>query len=222
MAGATQSDEAFIRAHTRLSAAVLVPEVMLHLAEEPFGIWRATEQEGAVMRPFWGFAWPGGQAVARYILDNPAIVAGRSVVDIGAGSGLAAIAASRAGAAAVTAADIDPLAVAATRLNVEVNDVRVATTSRDLLADDTEAYDVTVIGDLFYEEGLAQAVTRYIEMALRRGSLLLFADRGTVRPPPGAEPLARYAASVAPELQEGFIEEAVVWRLGAAFECSYA
>src|ERR1700761_4177205 len=122
---------AFILANTEALAPPLTPELQLHLAVEVMPLWRKTEEELAAMGappPFWAFAWAGGQALARYILDNPAEVAGREVLDIGSGSGLVAIAAMKAGAASVLAADIDPYAAAAIALNAKINGVEVATT----------------------------------------------------------------------------------------------
>ena len=119
---------AFVRTYTRLMRPPQVPELRLHLAEDAFGLWKRTEKEvghPGVPPPYWAFAWPGGQALARYLLDHPAVVLGRSVFDLGSGSGLVAIAAARAGAAAVTAGDVDAFAVAAIDLNAEANEVSV-------------------------------------------------------------------------------------------------
>jgi predicted nicotinamide N-methyase len=127
--------EAFVRAHTRLTACPLVPEIVLHLADEPISLWERTEDElraGDQPPPFWAFAWAGGQALARYLLDHPQVVRGCSVLDVGAGSGLVAIAAARAGAVVVTAADIDSFAIAAIGLNAAANGVRLTVTQADL------------------------------------------------------------------------------------------
>jgi predicted nicotinamide N-methyase len=132
--------ETFIRAHTRPAPVALVPEVCLHQADEPIALWERTERGagGQQPPPFWAFAWAGGQALARYLLDHPTLVAGRRVLDLAAGSGLVAIAAARAGAAAVTANDIDPLSLAAVTVNAAANDVAVTVLPGDLLDADTE------------------------------------------------------------------------------------
>ena len=137
---------AFIRANTKLLPVPLVPEIRLHLAEESLPIWRKTEEELGEMNvppPYWAFAWAGGQALARYILDNPATVAGAHVLDLGSGSGLTAIAAMRAGAARVLAADIDALALAAIDLNAAANAVAVEATREDLLAASTRTVSMS-------------------------------------------------------------------------------
>jgi predicted nicotinamide N-methyase len=210
---------AFIRANTRLIAPPLVPDVRLHLAEESLPIWRKTEEELGEMNvppPYWAFAWAGGQALARYLLDNPALVAGRAVLDLGCGAGLAAIAAMRAGAAGTLAADIDSLALTATRLNAKVNGVDVTTTSNDLLAaapppDRT----VVLVGDLFYERGLAERVTHFVRLACANGALVLVGDPRRSYFPPGLfVEAAEYRVPVTRELEDAEIKRTSVWRLG--------
>ncbi len=174
------SSLAFIRANTRLLAPPLVPEIRLHLAEESVPIWQKTEEELGEMNvppPYWAFAWAGGQALARYLLDNPELTAGKRVLDLGSGSGLTAIAAMMAGAASVLAADIDAFALAAAQLNAEANGVAIDTTAEDLLARVTPiAADVVLVGDLFYERQLADRVLAYIEAAAKAGALVLIGD----------------------------------------------
>ena len=170
---------AFIRANTKLLPVPLVPEIRLHLAEESLPIWRKTEEELGEMNvppPYWAFAWAGGQALARYILDNPATVAGARVLDLGSGSGLTAIAAMRAGAARVLAADIDALALAAIDLNAAANAVAVEATREDLLAGAPDRFDIVLVGDLFYERTLAERVLAFIEAASANGSEILVGD----------------------------------------------
>ena len=157
----------------------LVPEIRLHIAEESVPIWQKTEEELGAMNippPYWAFAWAGGQALARYLLDNPALVAGRRVLDLGSGSGLVAIAAAKAGAARVLAADIDALALAAIGLNAAANAVTLETTADDLLAAPPGAFDVVLIGDLFYERPLAERVLAFAEAARAGGALVLAGD----------------------------------------------
>ncbi|HKB36698.1 MAG TPA: 50S ribosomal protein L11 methyltransferase, partial [Gemmataceae bacterium] len=138
----------FITANTRLLPVPLVPEIRLHLAEESLAIWRQTEEELGrlnVPPPWWAFAWAGGQALARYVLDNPALAAGRSVLDLGAGSGLAGIAARKAGAVRILAADTDPFAVAAVALNAQANAVALETTADNLLAAAPGPFDLVLV-----------------------------------------------------------------------------
>ena len=150
----------FIRANTKLLPVPLVPEIHLYLAEESLPIWRKTEEELGEMNvppPYWAFAWAGGQALARYLLDNPEPLAGAHVLDLGSGSGLTAIAAMRAGATRVLAADIDALALSAIDLNAAANSVTVEFTQEDLLARVPGRFDVVLVGDLFYERTLGRA-----------------------------------------------------------------
>ncbi|HVW72033.1 MAG TPA: 50S ribosomal protein L11 methyltransferase [Rhizomicrobium sp.] len=156
--------QAFITANAALMAPPLVPEIRLYLATEVVPLWRATEDELAaigVPPPYWAFAWAGGQALARYVLDNPALVAGKRVLDIGSGSGLVAIAAARAGAAGVLAADIDAFACAAIGLNAAANACTVATTQDDLIGA-LCSWDVILVGDLFYERPLAERLLAWL------------------------------------------------------------
>src|ERR1051326_2809148 len=144
---------AFIRANTRLGRAPLVPEIPLYLASEITPIWQATEDwlcERALQPPFWAFAWPGGQALARHVLDHPALVAGRRVLDFAAGGGIAAIACARAGAASVEAAEIDDFACAAIRLNAAGNGVAVIVAAGDVVGSACR-WDVILCGDVCYE-----------------------------------------------------------------------
>ena len=169
----------FILSNTRLLAVPLVPELRLHLAEELLAIWRQTEEELGRMNvppPWWAFAWAGGQALARYVLDNPALAAGRRVLDLGAGSGLGGIAAMKAGAARVLAADTDRFAVAAIRLNAAANDVALEATGDDLLATPPSGFDLVLVGDLFYERTLAERVLACIEAARAQGAAVLVGD----------------------------------------------
>jgi len=208
---------AFIRANTRVLTPPLVPEIRLHLAEESVPIWQKTEEELGQMNvppPYWAFAWAGGQALARYILDNPALFTGKRVLDLGAGSGLTAIAAMKAGAAHVLAADIDELALEATRINAGENAVSVDTTAQDLLAAPPDAYDVILVGDLFYERQLADAVLTFIEAAAKNGALILIGDPQRNYFPKGRFTLAHsYEVAVTRELEDALIKKTAVWRL---------
>lgn len=199
-------------------AGDLVPEVKLHLATTPREILREPIADLARRwpPPYWAFAWPGGQALARHILDTPELVRGRHVLDVGAGSGLAAIAAMQAGAASARANDIDPLAAAAARLNANGNDVRVGIVTDDLLDGPAEA-GLIVIGDLVYEEALEERVGAFLTRARAGGVPVLFGDRASSRLP--ALPfrqIAEYATVVAPPLEDGYVETARVWWLDPA------
>lgn len=212
--------ETFIRANTRLLSPPLVPEIRLHLAEESLPIWQKTEDELGVLNvppPFWAFAWAGGQALARYLLDNRHLVQGRSVLDLGAGSGLAAIAASAAGACHIVAADVDRLALVACRLNAEANAAAIETTDEDLLEADGSGFDVVAIGDLFYEKALAERVMAFITAAGRRGALVLIGDpQRSYFPRDCFEKVAEYRVPVTRDLEDAEIKRTSVWRAAPA------
>ena len=210
--------QAFIRDNTRRLAPPLVPEIELHLAEESLPIWRKTEEELGEMNvppPYWAFAWAGGQALARHLLDHSGLVAGKSVVDLGSGSGLTAIASMRAGASHVLAADVDQVSLEAVLLNAEANGVTVATTAEDLLARAPDpAWQVVLVGDLFYERTLADRVTAYIEAAARQGALVLIGDPGRSYFPKGRfTKAADYKVKVTRELEDAEIKNTAVWSL---------
>jgi predicted nicotinamide N-methyase len=206
----------FIRLNTRLLLVPLVPEIRLHLAQESLPIWQKTEEELGQMNvppPYWAFAWAGGQALARYVLDNAALVAGCSVLDLGAGAGLAGIAAMKAGAARVLAADVDPLALAAIEINVHANDVRVETTGADLLATTPVATDIVLVGDLFYEQALAERVLAFIEAMRAIGAEILVGDPcRSYFPKQRFTKVAEYSVPVTRELEDAEIKSTAVWR----------
>jgi predicted nicotinamide N-methyase len=208
------SAEAFIRGNTRLLSPPLVPEIRLHLAEESLPIWQKTEEELGEMNvppPYWAFAWAGGQALARYLLDNSGEVAGKCVVDLGAGSGLTAIAAMKAGAGSVLAADIDPMALAAIALNAAANGIAIETTSDDLL-DLPLAADAILVGDLFYERALADRVLAAIAAATTGGALVLVGDpQRNYFPKERFQPLAEYRVPVTRDLEDAEIKRTSVW-----------
>ncbi|MGD9783562.1 MAG: methyltransferase [Hyphomicrobiaceae bacterium] len=209
--------EAFIRANTKLLTPPLVPEIRLHLAEEALPIWQKTEEELGeinVPPPYWAFAWAGGQALARYVLDNAVLVEGRSVLDLGAGSGLQALAAVRAGATRVLASDIDQIALAACRLNAEANCASLETSAEDLLPrpERVAQFDVLLVGDLFYERQLADAVARVVDHAVAAGRRVLIGDPQRNYFPRGRyHEVARYEVPVTRELEDNEIKRTAVW-----------
>ncbi len=207
----------FILANTRLLSPPLVPEIRLHLAEESLPIWRKTEEELGEMGlppPYWAFAWAGGQALARYVLDNAAQLAGKCVIDIGAGSGLAAIAAAKVGARLVTAADIDALAVTAMGLNADANAVVITATDDDWLNGASPPGDIVLVGDLFYERQLAERVMVFVREKAAGGSLVLVGDpRRSYFPADAFTAVAHYEVPVTRELEDAEIKRAAVWQL---------
>ncbi len=209
----------FILANTRLLAPPLVPEIRLHLAEESLPIWRKTEEELGEMGlppPYWAFAWAGGQALARYILDNADQLHGRTVIDVGAGSGLSAIAAAKVGANRVAASDIDAIAVTAIALNAGANGVAVAATCDDWLGGTPPPADIVLVGDLFYERPLAERVMAFVQAAAARGSLVLVGDpRRNYFPTDAFTAIAHYEVPVTRELEDAEIKRAAVWQLRA-------
>jgi predicted nicotinamide N-methyase len=209
--------EAFIRANTQLSAPPLVPELKLYLAAESLPIWQKTEDELGQLNvppPYWAFAWAGGQALARYILDTPTTTRGTRVLDLGTGSGLTALAAMRAGATSVLAADIDTLALAAVRLNAEANGITLETTAVNLLAQAPQPFDVVLVGDLFYERQLADAVISYIDAAHAQGARILIGDpQRNYFPKTRFTQVAEYRVPVTRELEDSEIKRTAVWEV---------
>jgi predicted nicotinamide N-methyase len=207
----------FILANTRLLPVPLVPELKIHVAEESLPIWQKTEAELGQLNvppPYWAFSWAGGQALARYLLDHPEPIAGRRVLDLGAGCGLAAIAAAKAGATAVLASEIDDLARAAIALNADANGVTLTTSAEDLLAAAAPpCHEVVLVGDLFYERELALRVLRFVADAQAREALVLVGDPGrSYFPRAHFEQIAEYAVPVTRDLEDAEIKRTAVWR----------
>jgi predicted nicotinamide N-methyase len=209
--------ETFIRSNTAISAPPLVPEIRLHLATEVTPIWQATEESLArfgTPPPFWAFAWAGGQALARYILDHPETVAGREVLDFASGSGMVAIAAAKAGAKYVTATDIDHFAAAAIALNAALNGVTVTVETRDLLDRGPAGWGVVLAGDICYEEPMSSRALAMLRRAAARDRLALLGDPGRAYlPRDGLEELARYTVPTSRELEDREAREGVVYRV---------
>ncbi len=207
---------AFIRAETRLMPVPHAPEILLHVAEEAIPLWQKTEDDLAAIGlppPFWAFAWAGGQALARYVIDHPDTVAGRTVLDFASGSGLCAIAAMKAGAARVEAAEIDAFALAAITLNAAANNVAVTPRAADLVGSD-EGWEVVLAGDIFYERDTAERVFGWLEALHKRGATVLIGDPGrSYLPQDRLEALARYAVPVTRALEDAEIKQSAVWRI---------
>jgi predicted nicotinamide N-methyase len=207
---------AFVRAETALASPPLVPEIRLYLASEVTPLWEATEATLAasyVPPPYWAFAWPGGQALARHILDHSQMIAGRRVLDFAAGSGLTAIAAAKAGAASVAAAEIDPIALAAIALNAAANAVEVACIAADV-CDTDGGWEVVLAGDVCYERPMAERATAWLRGLARRGAVVLLGDPGRAYlPREGLEALARYVVPTTLDLEDRTERETTVWRM---------
>ena len=199
------NSSAFVRAHTVVGRAPLVPEIALHLASEITPIWQATEAwlaERDIEPPFWAFAWPGGIATARMILDDPAMVRGLRVLDFAAGCGIAAIAAAQAGAAMVEAAEIDPLAVAAIGLNAELNGVSVTALLEDVVGADYR-WDVILAGDVCYEAPMTAHILPWLRGMAGQGVRVLLADPGRAYlPRDGLRPLRVLEVPTTRELED--------------------
>ena len=208
---------AFIRANTRLRPVPHAPEISLFVADDATALWQRTEEELekiGLPPPFWAFAWAGGQALARYVLDHPQVVSGRHVLDFASGSGLVAIAAAKAGAARVEACDIDPFALEAIALNAVANGVSIEGRLEDLLGQD-EGWDAVLAGDIWYERDTAERVTTWLFGLRERGAVVLIGDPGrTYLPKERLEALATYEVPVTRDLEDLEIKRSGVWRIG--------
>jgi predicted nicotinamide N-methyase len=207
----------FVRVNTAVAAPPLVPEIRLHLATEITPIWQASEAslaQGAVPPPFWAFAWAGGQALARHLLDHPDLVAGRPLFDFAAGSGLVAIAAALAGAAPVAAAEIDRFAAAAIAANAVLNRVAIAVDATDPLTGPPPAAAVVTAGDICYERAMSERSIAWLRRAAAHGSLVLLGDPGRAYlPQSGLREIARYTVPTSRELEDRDSRETVVWQV---------
>ncbi len=208
---------AFILANTRLQAVPHAPEISLWLADEITPIWRLTEEELGELGlppPFWAFAWAGGQAVARWLLDTPSEVAGKTVLDFATGSGLVGIAALKAGAASVLGTDIDPFCAAAVALNAEANGVTMGFTDRNLLDAPPPPVDVICAGDVCYEGPMTEQVLGWLGQARANGTRVLIGDPGrTYFPKSGLDFLAEYRVPTTRELEDQEIKRSAVWAM---------
>jgi predicted nicotinamide N-methyase len=210
----------FVRAHTRPARPLLVPEVTLHVADDVVALWEALEAgevDPGSDPPFWAAAWPGGQALARYVLDHPESVAGRTVLDLGAGSGLVAVAALMAGARAVVASEVDPYGRAAVTVNAEGNGVGPVTVVGDLLDDDpAPEIDVVLAGDVCYDREMSERVLPFLGRAWLGGASVYLGDPG--RPYVPKESLVQVATFDIPDTEPSpnpptQVRRTTVWRL---------
>lgn len=206
---AALTDEEFVRSVTAPAPTPFVPEILLHQADDAIALWEQTEERAGVTGlapPFWAFAWAGGQALARYVLDHPDVVAGRRVLDLAAGSGLVAVAAAHAGARHVVANEIDPLAVAAIRANAALNAADVVVHLGDLVSvssPPTDFFDVVLAGDVFYDRSMAALFWPFLLGQARAGAVVLVGDPGRAYlPTSGLSEVARYAVPVLRTLED--------------------
>lgn len=206
----------FVERNTRLHSAPLVPELRLRLADEAIALWELTEsefEEKGLPPPYWAFAWAGGQALARYVLDQKALVSGRTVLDFAAGSGIAGIAAARAGALSVLCNDIDPFAASACTMNAALNSAAIHTLTDDLIGSDLVP-DVVLAGDIFYEGPMSARSLAWLKEVAAKGALVLVGDPGrTYLPKEGLELLAEYDVPVTRDLEDKDVARVAVYRL---------
>jgi predicted nicotinamide N-methyase len=211
--------EQFIRANTRLRPVPHVPEISLFVADEAVPLWQKTEEELGEIglpTPFWAFAWAGGQALARYILDRPEIVRGKYVLDLASGSGLVAIAAMKAGAKCAVANDIDAFAMPVIALNACENNVTVKSETTDRLdpATPLEFFDAVLAGDIFYERGTAARALSFLQRMKTQGALVLVGDPGrSYLPKDKMTVCAEYEVPVTRDLEDAEIKRTRVWAL---------
>jgi predicted nicotinamide N-methyase len=208
---------AFILRNTEILAPPLIPEIRLHLASEITPIWQATEEtlaRAALPPPFWAFAWAGGLALARFLLDHQGLVSGRALLDFGAGSGLVAIAAAKAGAQPVLAVEIDHFAAAAIAANAALNDVAVEATTADLIGTVDPRWAVVTAGDVCYERPMAERVVPWLRRLAGRGALVLLGDPGRAYlPASGLRERGRYRVPTSRELEDRDCRDGVVWEV---------
>lgn len=205
----------FILQNTSVLSPPYVPEIRLCLASEAHDLWLKTEEELDAIGlppPFWAFAWAGGQGLARYVLDHPECVAGKQVVDFASGSGLVAIAAHMAGAEQVCAADIDPWAAAAVRLNAGLNGAEIDFTGADMIGTDNGA-DVFLAGDVFYDRDFAARLIPWFSELAARGAAVLIGDPGrSYCPKDRMQACQAYEVPVTRMLEDAEVKKTTVWR----------
>lgn len=214
--------EGFIRTQTKIARPSLVPELKLHLATEIAPIWRATQDEldnAGVPPPYWAFCWPGGQALTRFLFDQPRWVKGKRVLDFAAGSGISGIGAARMQAAHVTAAEIDNYAVAAIKLNAKLNKAKIDIVTEDLVGKRDLGFDVVLAGDVCYERPMAERVFAWFQELAESGVTILMGDPGRAYlPRRGLVEMARYQVPTSTELEDKDMRLTLVWRIAGGVE----
>jgi predicted nicotinamide N-methyase len=205
----------FILDNTVLASPLLCPEIRLHLITDSCPLWHATEPDLAELGladPYWGFCWAGGQALSRFILDHPEVVEGKRVLEFGAGCGIEAIAAMKAGARHVLASDIDPMAAEATQLNGLENSVSIETTTWDLIGNPLPGFEVVLAGDMFYDPSFTQRVVEWLASLTRRGIRVFLGDpyRGNLSTMP-IKPLTTYRAPADVDIAGRYLQDTTVY-----------
>lgn len=205
---------AFILANTTLKPVENVPEILLYQADDVYELWHKSEQllqEKNIPLPFWAFAWAGGVGLARFILDNPHYVGGKTVCDFASGSGLVGLAAYKAGAAHVMSVDIDPFAFWAMQLNAKANSLPLSCQRKDIINTVPQA-DIILAGDVFYDCKFATALTPWFRELARKGKSVFIGDPGRAYVPDGLKMIARYEVNVSPMLEEGATKSVIIWQ----------
>jgi len=207
----------FIAKHTLVTAPALCPELKLYLASEITPLWHATEtylEENNIPPPYWAFPWAGGQALTRYVLDHPDLVAGKHVLDFAAGSGMSAVAAALGGAAQVDANEIDPISATVMGMNADLNEVKLNIVIRDLTGEDACPWDVVIAGDVCYERPMAERIFPWLKRLAKQGATVLLADPGRAYlPSTGLMKLASYIVPTSLELEDRTSRETLVYQI---------
>ncbi|MBC2713409.1 MAG: methyltransferase [Desulfosarcina sp.] len=218
--GSITAERRLILDNTSVVSTVLVPEICLNLLKQTSPLWQAfedTPEAKEIARPYWAFAWSGGQALARYILDNPQLVRGKHILDFGAGCGIAAIAAAKSGARCVTASDIDPVALQAVRINGNANHVSIETDASDLIYTENPGWAVVLAGDIWYDSRLAGHGMNWLRQLVSQGVSVISADPGRAfSPSAGIRPLITYKARSVPDLEHPNLQDVAVFRILSA------
>lgn len=207
----------FIQAQTQIICPSILPEIKLHLATEVTPLWKLTEE--ALRRddlppPFWAFAWPGGQGIAKFVLDNPVVVRGKRIIDMASGSGIVAIAAMKAGAKSALAVDIDRLALEAIKLNAILNGVKVAAVEKVDFSKPFAKADVILAGDVFYQQAMSASLLRWLRLCVEVGKEVYVGDPGRAYvPQKGMVRLASYDVPTSRDLEDCSMRTATVWRM---------
>lgn len=210
-----RDNAAFVRSQTQVAAPSLVPEIALHLATEITPIWQATEiwcDLNNIDPPFWAFAWPGGQALARHVLDHPEIVAGRRILDFAAGSGIAGIACALAGAAVVEAAELDPLARVALALNAAANGVSLTLPIEDVVGS-TCRWDLILCGDVCYEAPMTAHIMPWLRRMATEADVWIADPGRAYLPCEGLTPFATYTVPTSLELEDRTERQVILYGL---------